>query len=572
MKLTFAQRHSRGFSLLVVMVIVTVALLILSGVMAWITSSSALTARRGEYYTSLGAAEAATEKVIATMAGDFHSASERSDFQGADLASVDGSLSTYQGQYPTAGDLSGVANYEFTGPSIGTDATYVSRFVDWGWAALNWKYTNYYGYAASYRVVSNARNTDSDNNIISAFKQDIQLASIPAFEFAIFYGIDMEFNPSSSATIGGPVHCNGTLYCTSTVTYQDDVTASGNIVNGPSPNDPTVRTPGTIVYQKEKDSGVSPLTLAIGTNPPSNLHQIIDIPLTADASTPLGQQRYYNKADLIILISTIGSNNWVTFIPGWAGMSYPEHATNYSSTNNFLRIDTNSYFVDRREGKTIQYTELDISQLATGQIVGMSNSLTSFVGHPPTNFYIADMRSHDSGHESGVRIINGQTLPGPLTIATQNPLYVKGDFNTNSPKSASLVGDAITVLSGSWDDANSTLSLASRTASDTTVNAGVLAGIVPSNVTYYGGGAENFFRLLENWSSRTLTVNGSIVVLFQSQSATGFWGTFGVYSPPSRNFLYDSNFKDSTKLPPGTPWLRTLIRDRRMAAQPNSTL
>src|SRR6185503_4657930 len=123
----------------------------------------------------------------------------------------------------------------------------------------------------------------------------------------------------------------------------------------------------------------------------------------------------------------------------------------------------------------------------------------------------------------GVRLINGQTLPSVgLTVATFNPLYIKGHYNspsgtgttnTSSTAPASLVADAFTVLSGNWNDAQSGGDLWDRPATSTTVNAGVIAGIVPSGGGNYSGGAHNFFRLLEDWTGDTLTFNGSMVAL-----------------------------------------------------------
>ena len=73
----------------------------------------------------------------------------------------------------------------------------------------------------------------------------------------------------------------------------------------------------------------------------------------------------------------------------------------------------------------------------------------------------------------------------------------------------------------------SSTGLSSRTSVNTTVNAAILAGIVESQqvggVKHYSGGVENFPRFLENWSSTSLTYNGSMVVMFPSRYATNFW-------------------------------------------------
>ena len=190
----------------------------------------------------------------------------------------------------------------------------------------------------------------------------------------------------------------------------------------------------------------------------------------------------------------------------------------------------------------------------------------------------------------GVRLVNGHTiLPRGLTIATPNPLYVRGHYNisTNGSTSplpttntmmtrpASLVGDAITVLSTSWNDANATNAIGSRLASPTTVNAAFLAGIVQttrSGEGSYSGGVENFPRFLENWSGRVFTYNGSMVVMYDSKQAIRKWPKTGtVYNPPNRAWSFDQNFRDINKLPPGTPVARTLIRGKWYTMKPGTT-
>jgi hypothetical protein len=50
-------------------------------------------------------------------------------------------------------------------------------------------------------------------------------------------------------------------------------------------------------------------------------------------------------------------------------------------------------------------------------------------------------------------------------------------------------------------------------------------------------------------------------VMFSSKYATGQWIYGGnIYTAPNRNWAFDLNFLDSTKLPPATPQVRTLIR------------
>ena len=131
------------------------------------------------------------------------------------------------------------------------------------------------------------------------------------------------------------------------------------------------------------------------------------------------------------------------------------------------------------------------------------------------------------------------------------------------------MGDAITILSPSWVDANSASSLASRVASSNTVNAAILAGAVYTTLGNYSGGMENFQRFLENWSSATYTYNGSLVKMFASVYATNAWGKANVYNPPTRQYSYDLNFNDPAKLPPLTPSLQIIYRNRWAAIAAN---
>ena len=43
-----------------------------------------------------------------------------------------------------------------------------------------------------------------------------------------------------------------------------------------------------------------------------------------------------------------------------------------------------------------------------------------------------------------------------------------------------------------------------------------------------------------------------------------------IYNPPNRNWAFDQNFKDVTKLPPGTPTVRTMVRTTWAMVKPNT--
>jgi hypothetical protein len=258
----------------------------------------------------------------------------------------------------------------------------------------------------------------------------------------------------------------------------------------------------------------------------------------------------------------LGSGNGMN-IP-WSSNSKPGY-----SVSNFVRTGTSFY--DGREKTTINVVEIDVAKFNTWN-ANSGNNLKGALGRDISSIYVVDERTQSGGKKPGIRLVNGSVLPpAGLTVATPNPLYVKGHYNasgsalgtsdTSTTKPAALIADAINILSGSWNDANSTAGIGSRVPSHTTVNAAFLAGIVPTGNGAYSGGVENFPRFHENWSSKTFTYNGSMIVLYYSKFGNSAWpGTGSVYNPPSRNWSFDFNFLNPDKLPPLCPSVRAVIR------------
>jgi hypothetical protein len=553
------QKQSRGYALLIALFFSALSLLALAGAAKWTSNTSKLTDRNNAYYKAAAAAEASTERVLANMSKDFQNGGE---------ASVYSRLDTYRNMKPATDESGYWENYTFSDAQT-RSGTYVNRLTAWSYVPIESQYAGLFGMASTYRVVSNARAAGFSPAIIGAVRQDVQVASIPIFQFAIFYAVDLEVNPGPNMNITGRVHSNAKIYNQpqATLNYLSHVTAADKIIIGKSPLDPTVRTPGTVnfVPPGEADSGVSAISLPIGTNnTPAAVRQVVEIPPAGEsASSLLGQQRYYNKADMVIVVS----NSTVTVKSG----AWNNFATTVPYTNISSWVNTNVTFRNAREGKTVRATEIDVSKLiawsATNAIIRTN------LNRDISSLYVADMRTPSSNttYEAGVRLVNGQVLPSQgLTVATPDPLYIKGHYNapaaylgttnTTLTKPASLIGDAINILSTAWSDSNANSGLSSRIAANTTVNAAFLAGIVQSNGTYYSGGVENFPRFLEDWSNKSFTYNGSMVVMFPSQFATAGWGGSDVYSPPTRNWAFDLNFMDATKLPPGTPQVSALVR------------
>lgn len=561
-----------GYTIALVLLFATLSFMVLASALSWCVSTTKFNERNNQYFRTVAAAEAATEKVLANLSRDY---------QGQGETIVYGNLSSYRQMAPSSSESVAWTNFSFSDAQGNSASTYVTRLSTAAYIPLESQYSGIYGLASVYRIVSNARMLNAPFAISGGLKQDVQLATIPVFQFAIFYSIDLEINPGPNMNVTGRVHGNGNIYTqpVNTLTFQSHVTAAGALISNKSTNDPTVRdlSNSHVVYQGEHDANVSTLNLPIGTNnTPQSVQAIIDVPPSGESANSLmGQQRYYNKADLVIVVS----NNSVTAMSGYPVDNF---ATTIGTNDWKVFLNTNVTFYNKREAKTVKTTQLDVAKLKAWSQT--NNSLRSVLdgGRDVSSVYIADMRSQTISTEAGVRVINGQTLPsGGLTVATPNPLYVQGNFNapaadlgttnTLNTKPASLVGDSINILSTSWNDGNSGSSMSSRVAGNTTVNAALLGGIVASGNGYYSGGVENFPRFLEDWNNKTLTYNGSMVVMYYSRTATAPWGGSDVYNPPSRNWAFDLNFNDPAKLPPGTPQLRVLVRAQWAIVKPGST-
>jgi hypothetical protein len=121
------------------------------------------------------------------------------------------------------------------------------------------------------------------------------------------------------------------------------------------------------------------------------------------------------------------------------------------------------------------------------------------------------------------------------------------------------------MLSNHWTDGASTKPLTdgARAATNTTVNAAIVAGDVPSGTSNgnYSGGAENLVRFLENWTAKNFTYYGSLIELYHSRLATGTWGKANVYNPANQYYYYDANLQ--TASPPGNLVLASYLQQQR---------
>jgi len=580
LRIKFQKPGQAGIALLLTMIMCGVALAILAAAMAWSASSTRLTYRSIQYIRSEAAAEAATDKVVSQMTRDFLYGGE---------SMVNNNLNTYrQSTAPTTADSAYWSNWQFDDGNGDVGQTYVQPGTSDKYVALNPPYAGLNGYVSTYTVVSHAKDTASVQDVTAGVLQQVQLDTIPIFQFAMYSSGDMEVSCGQHFDVTGPVHSNGHLYVEpdSSLTFESDVTAVLDVLLQRDPLDTRGPLGGGVEYVETNAPSfpVAALTLPIGSsNSPEAVREIIEPPPSGeDPNSPLGKLRYYNECDMIVTVSDSG-------VSATSGVEINNRATSITNTElaNFVSITNNFY--DGRESKMVEPIDINIGNLTAWSAT--NNSLRPILGGLNlSSIYILDTRTPltlPSTSLGAVRVVNGLQLPpNGLTVATARPLYVLGNYNqtnsaylgtnnTSTTEPASLVADAITILSEGWHDVNQQ-SANENFASPTTVNAAFLTGAVETTQGQYSGGMENFPRFLESWGPTIFTYNGSMVKMFPSLYATNVWEGINYanhyYDPPARNWTFDANFDDPKKLPPKTPSLLKVVRTQWANAVPGQNV
>jgi len=414
----------------------------------------------------------------------------------------------------------------------------------------------------------NIRSTgyDSSHSTAIVLEQRFEVALIPIFQFAVFYEDDLEIAPGPAMNLKGRVHSNSDIYVQADNRLQIEsyFTAHGDINHGRKPGSGMATSNGDIDimapdgnYYSMRDGadwlessdahwydtasarwrgrvqdaafGQEKLGLPLQSSSDS-AHKIIEPAAGGNTDS------YENKAAFKII-----DGQALSLVGGvWTDVTSPLLASG-------ALVQTT--FHDKREGADVTVYDVNMSIFKSS-------------GYLPANgiIYVSDQRSG----LRGTRLTNASDIGRPLTIASENPVYTKGDVNTVSKKPMSIITDALTILSGNWSD-NPVLAASSdknlRQALNTSVNFCYITGNQETGAggNAYNGGLENLPRFLEVWTGKTLSFRGSIINLWLSQMATGIWSD-DYYSPPNRDWAFDPDLNDPAKMPPGTPMVRAFIR------------
>jgi Tfp pilus assembly protein PilX len=505
---------------------------------------------------------------------------------------------------PTSSDLAAVA------PPAISNSTLSSRFTlavtaaqvganDYSTTIDRGAHRGLRGLSTDYEVTATATGPRGSR---VALAQATHYLRVPLFQFGFFYGrgVALAINTGPEFTFNGRVHSNGNLYITDSCCgrswYDSTMTAAGNfymyrpdypdrtyfwtipklkdsggsyqlldfdrqvknvreIAAGDTTKGGSVNVQwdaGSLDYWKSEsikrfggmllDSahGVEEITPPLPdlfNNPASPdvvAHKLIEAGSVSDDAGLKANKLYY-KADVVIKDGA--AYTWNAGRTALNALSLAScSAGTLSQVNNFT---------DKREGKIITLRQVDVAKL--------TSCLGTLVAGWNQTLYV-----YETTANTGVRLINGGTLPsGGLTVVSENPVYVAGDYNTTNKQAAAVLADAVTSLSNAWMtsgfDAKSNNVLSDRIATATTQNFAMAHGPnVESTPGVNNGHGENAIRYLEDWTNKSHTYSGSIVGLWHSTKATGgFIGPGTYYNPPNRTWGYDTLF--NTLQPPSTP-------------------
>ena len=438
------------------------------------------------------------------------------------------------------------------------------------------------------------------NGIFKHVEKMVDVTDVPLFQFAIFYDKDLEIQPGPSLTINGRVHTNANMYlgAGATLTLNTNyVRAGGHIYRMDKPTGlPTegivnilinggVKT-AKILSQKQfsapSTSGFDSNFMGYDANKDGSYTgksdaepwsqgaldlwngsvkaveqgaKMIAAPLK-DIITPYikvdggsgGDYTYDPITNQYVAVAAgTGNYNKGSYFAS-AGLTvvdnkvYDSKGVQITSWPTGNPISESSLY-DAREEKYVTVTNIDLGLLAKS-------------GHWPANGLIYAMRTEASASQpNGIRLKNGAVLAAPLSVASPDPVYVWGDYNTgkSAPEQPSAVfTDAFNVLSNAWDDTKTPGKLPH--ANPTTINCAILTGGPMSTIGSYNGGFENLPRFHEKWDGSPANINGSFICIWDSDVAKGKWAYGGDrYIALSRDWNYDTMFDDPNNLPPFTP-------------------
>ncbi len=410
----------------------------------------------------------------------------------------------------TDADLAKIVPAALTDPNYTFNAFQVRRVrptpylttVDSGpYAGLN-------GLATAYEVTATVTGPRGSR---ARLIQRVNYVQVPLFQFMAFYGrgLDLSTNPGPVMTVNGRIHANSNMhladYGADGLYFESYVTAAGKInrhyKESPSryEGNPQVKD-ATGAYQKlDFDHAVKNISVDGSTWSPSDenywrdealkrfggrvqdiAHGVQEIippipdvlydPNKADVSSHLMIEKGYAADSQALKDAKIYYQADLRIVDDKA---YDQAGNNINingckDANNKQAVRKESFY-DQREKTTMQVTQIDVGALTACGVM------------PANGILYASPKPGSPVKGDAVRLVNGTELPKQgLTVVSDTPVYIRGDYNTVNKVPAAVLGDAITILSNNWEkngyDKTGDQLLEKRPGAATTVNAALAMG------------------------------------------------------------------------------------------------
>ncbi len=616
-------RGEEGFALVVtIIVLVLMASLVAAAIT---TSMSSMRSTSADYRNARAfyAAEAAAEAIMA----DVEVALQDGNISDDEIAAI----------FPPP-----ITGFDFTGFKVEkVDTVRIETVADGGYAGL-------YSLTQDIRITVPATDPAGNHNRVVL---GVKAQAIPIFQFGVFFEEDLEIHPSPPMNFYGRAHSNGNIYLSSdNVWFWEPVTTPNEVIWGYKV-DVSVSFPNRKngVYIADASGNAVQLDFDSRDTPDpdqfkaksnasfddrlqTNAYGLDSLRLPLPASVPPREivrpkepgdsdiekaTKFAWLADMYVTVDLSNQQGKSGVCGGGAGgglhptitVDRPFGGVVPTDSDKCQMFDWNwERFFDSRDSMWVDVLDLDIAYLKAWGPPG--------VGDVPSIIYVEFINgsvTNSSTDPSGdgqyfpiLRLKNGSELPGPLTIATEHPIYVWGDYNTINKKPAAIAGDSYSVLSNKanscpngggqgtpgWCDEDHQVYRRGNDPSDgipdrtyptrTEIWTAILAGAFPSLCDYmtdpgctafwadlFGGALENYPRLQENWQNIELMYRGSIIALwtpvyslYLNSSGATTWNccSTSYYRPPIRNWGFDIDLLDPAKLPPGTPVVGAVLR------------
>ena len=481
-----ARRH--GFALIATMCLTLTMLIVFTSMFYWTSSVAKITQFNNQYVMSQAAAEAMTEMALGAQMRDYAYGSLNSNLSVytpalAPAAQTNADGTSWPIQYWFS-DVTGSTNALAVIPGVQQSILYPLGSQFGGLSGYPWFWTN----------IVTATPIGQPYTVPVTITQVINYSSVPVFQFAIFYNINLEIDPGASMFVNGPVFSNQGIWAgTDNLTFNNTVQAVAGVnITSTDPfclRKTDANAPPHFTMGGQPSTASTAITLPIGGD---NVEAILNIPPAATfgmgtpaAYTTNGEVYVANVADLIISNAIWGTNvnpltlTLATKKTNNISIWYQDQS---GSQSNYLTPLTPDYYVFATNPPTGKYTNwisgnladgklcytnvvyagwsfatnaafYDYRELATVQAVSLSITnlakwLTNTAANGGSNYNrycgVAKGRLIDgiwvyndvpfvtNGTLPAVRVADASTMPTPngLSVATPMPIYVWGNYNS----------------------------------------------------------------------------------------------------------------------------------------------